>query len=235
MTSESFPKSKDSSTAIETIRVARAVRVDALRTRISTMSNCVPLVLEIGCGHGHFLTALAAARPAFHCVGVDIIAKRIESALRKCERAALPNLNFFRSEVGEFLEALPANTQIAEIYVLFPDPWPKKRHHKNRLFQASLLDHLAALSAPMLTRLHFRTDHEGYFAHASATIARHPRWRLTPELPWAFDCETIFSQRLPRHRSLTALCVDKPDTLPVHRGNAIENASKKNVNNSFTF
>ena len=82
-------------------------------------------MLEIGAGHGHFLTAYAAAHPERTCVGLDIIAERVERANRKKNRARLDNLHFLHASAEDFLASLPENVRFADVFVLFPDPWPK--------------------------------------------------------------------------------------------------------------
>ena len=106
-----------------------------------------PFVLELGCGHGHFLTAFAAAHPDTRCIGIDVELDRIERAQRKQARARLANLHFVRAEAGLFLETLPVSARASAIYILFPDPWPKRRHHKNRLLTSLFLEGLASHSA----------------------------------------------------------------------------------------
>ena len=80
-----------------------------------------PIVLEIGCGHGHFLARYAGEHPAKQCIGVDLRSDRIDRALRKAERAHLPNCHFVRTEALEFIHALPRGVTFEEIWVLFPD------------------------------------------------------------------------------------------------------------------
>src|SRR5262249_40134381 len=139
-------------------------------------------VLEVGCGHGHFLTAYAHAHPDELCIGIDIENDRIRRAERKRERAKLQNLHFIHSEVSLFLNALPTGARCAEIFMLFPVPWPKRRHHKHRILQPDFLS-LAADHARPYSRLSFRTDHCPYFTDAAAAVRDHPRWELTDE-PW---------------------------------------------------
>lgn len=163
-----------------------------------------PLTLEIGCGHGHFLAAYAAAFPQEFCVGLDLISKRIERAERKRTLAALPNLAFFKAEATELLLALPPACRLGKIFFLFPDPWPKKRHHKNRLIQPEMLSRLAARSAAG-TRLFFRTDHAEYFDWSRELIDAHEAWKTVPDADWPFEHETYFQKILPdAFRSLVA-------------------------------
>src|SRR5476651_2520217 len=100
-------------------------------------------VWEIGCGHGHFLASYAQAHPDKLCVGVDITGDRIERANRKRDRAKLTNLHFVHAEARTFLETLPAGATFSDILVLFPDPWPKLRHHKHRIMQSDFLEAVA--------------------------------------------------------------------------------------------
>jgi tRNA (guanine-N7-)-methyltransferase len=160
------------------------------------------LVWELGCGHGHFLTAYAEAHPARLCVGIDIVRERIDRANRKRDRAGFANLHFILAEARLFLEVLPPGVRLEDIFVLFPDPWPKLRHHKHRIIQADFLA-AAARRAEPTARLCFRTDFEPYFEDASTTIAAHPDWQ-TVEEPWPFEQETVFQRRAPTFRSLIA-------------------------------
>ncbi|MDR2844979.1 MAG: methyltransferase domain-containing protein [Puniceicoccales bacterium] len=179
----------------------RAARVATMRAHLdAALANGIgdgtgAVTLEIGCGHGHFLTAYAAAHPDKQCIGVDLLANRIERANRKRGRAALSNLVYAKGEASELLDALPQSARLVEIFFLFPDPWPKKRHHKNRFIQTAMLDRLAALSVPDVTRLYFRTDHAGYFSWTAALVGQHPAWRVLDGTDWPFEHETMFSLR----------------------------------------
>ncbi len=158
-------------------------------------------VWELGCGHGHFLTAYAAAHPDKVCVGIDIVGERIDRAMRKRERAKLPNLHFIHAEARLFLRTLPRHVSIERLFILFPDPWPKKRHHKHRIIQSSFLTALAERCDPAV-RVHFRTDFLPYFDDARASFLEHPRWELAEE-PWPFEQETVFQARAESYHSLT--------------------------------
>ncbi|MDR2983062.1 MAG: tRNA (guanosine(46)-N7)-methyltransferase TrmB [Puniceicoccales bacterium] len=187
------------------IEASRVARIAALRERLTEqLKGTNQITLEIGCGHGHFLAAYAEAFPEKYCIGVDLLTKRIERGNRKRDRGEFTNLDFIKAEATELLEAIPPHIHLAEIFFLFPDPWPKKRHHKNRLIQAAMLDRLAALSLPGQTRLHFRTDDADYFAWSMNLVSKNPAWKLLPEAPWPFEQETFFSKILPVYQSLIA-------------------------------
>lgn len=182
-----------------------ADRQAALRTHLAALLPAgTPLTLELGCGHGHFLTRYAAAHPNQCCVGLDLLADRIRRAVRKRDRARLAHLHFLKCEAVEFLACLPAGVTLGEVFVLFPDPWPKRRHHKNRLLQADFLTQLADRSGQG-SRLFFRTDHAEYFAFARAALASHPAWRIDPTVPWPFEEPTVFQQKAAAFQSLVAV------------------------------
>ena len=178
-------------------------RREALRRTCAGLPfAAAPFVWEIGSGHGHFLTAYAAAHPDRLCVGIDIILERIARADRKRERARLGNLHFVRADALDFLSGLPAPARFSALYILFPDPWPKRRHHKNRLMQPDFIDKIAARAGEG-ARLYFRTDYAPYFAEARAHLAGHPAWRLV-DGPWPFESPTVFERRAGGHHSLVA-------------------------------
>lgn len=157
---------------------------------------------EVGSGHGHFLTAYAGQHPEKICIGIDLVSERVVRADRKRQRAALPNLHFLRAEARLFLQALPAGARITEVFILFPDPWPKLRHHKHRVLQPEFLDQLAAHAAPAC-RICFRTDYKPYFESASAVVRSSSRWQLL-DAPWPFEFETVFQRRAEHHDSFIA-------------------------------
>jgi tRNA (guanine-N7-)-methyltransferase len=161
------------------------------------------ITLEIGAGHGHFLTDYAKAHPTEFCVGFDLLRDRVERATRKRDRAKLANLVFLKAEAAEFIAALPSQVVLQRIFVLFPDPWPKRRHHKHRLMQSDTLHALAAKSVPGAD-LCFRTDDAHYFAAAKAEVLAHPDWEIVPTAPWPFERETVFQSRAPAYQSLVA-------------------------------
>jgi tRNA (guanine-N7-)-methyltransferase len=165
-------------------------------------------VWELGAGHGHFLTAYAQAHPEKLCLGIDIVGERVERAMRKRDRAKLANLHFLHAEGRLFLETLPAGAACSDIFILFPDPWPKLRHHKHRIIQPAFLEAVAARGARDC-RLLFRTDHAPYFEDAAAVIGAHPAWRRVDE-PWPFEFETVFQSRAPSYHSLIARQVARP-------------------------
>jgi tRNA (guanine-N7-)-methyltransferase len=182
-------------------RVANVARLgDTLTT---TLAGRTDITFELGCGHGHWLAAYAAAHPTEFCVGIDLITHRVERSVRKQTLGKLANVTFLKAEATEFLDALPATVTLGKIFILYPDPWPKKKHHKNRFINPENLARLAAHADPG-ARLHFRTDDADYHAWTREHLAAHPAWRLVDDVPWPFERTTFFEERMKDKRDLVA-------------------------------
>ncbi len=193
----------DNSERTAEYRTRLGERRDKLQAEIAAiLPHGGPFVLEVGSGHGHFLNAFAEANPARVCVGIDLQQERVVRSLRKRDRAKLKNLHFLRGDVAMLLEVLPAGALADLIFVLFPDPWPKLRHHKHRTMQAHFLQTLAARTLPG-SHLCFRTDFEPYFRDVEATLKTHPDWELV-QAPWPFELPTVFQERAEAFHSLIA-------------------------------
>lgn len=185
--------------------------MEHIRERQANLRQCLAedfpaptsLVLEMGCGHGHFLAAYAAQAPEQICVGIDLVSKRIRKCQAKADNQQLKNCFFYKAEVVEFLDALPEHVRLESLFMLFPDPWPKKRHFKNRMIQPSLLSMLAQRCASG-TPFHYRTDHEGYFQWTREHLNEHPDWVIHESAPWPFEHKTFFEEVTGKHQSLIA-------------------------------
>lgn len=184
-------------------------RAELERTLATLLPAPRAIVWEVGCGHGHFLVRYASEHPGKFCVGVDIILDRLARSGKKRDRAQLANCHFVRAEAREFFNALPGHVTFEEVWVLFPDPWPKARHNKNRLLKADFFDAVAS-RAPRGARFYFRTDHEEYFREVEKTVAGLTTWRRDATAPWAFEQETVFQARAPKYFSLVALRTTSP-------------------------
>ena len=148
--------------------------------------------LEIGCGHGHWLTSFAPLCDNDLFVGIDLLSKRIRKADRKKELHNLNNIFFLKAEATEFLEALPKNIYIRNTFIMHPDPWPKKRHHKNRLIQDSFLKALHNRSKHG-SKLFFKTDHESYFDWTKKILSLSSLWKLGSE-NWPHEAPSYFQE-----------------------------------------
>lgn len=185
--------------------VRSAERREALRIELLRLiPPGLNFVWEVGSGHGHFLAAYAAAHPDERCIGIDIAADRIARADRKRDRARLANLHFVRADADDFLAVMPANARLAAIFILFPDPWPKRRHSKNRVMKPGFLAAAGAMAGKG-TRLFFRTDHEPYFRETAGLVLAHADWEESDPAAWPFEEPTVFQRRAVRHFSLVAM------------------------------
>lgn len=183
---------------------ARSDRLRAdLERALAELSPGEETALELCCGHGHFLVDYAAAHPEQRCVGVDYSRSRIRRAVRKQEALRLPNLRFVHGEVGELLSIWPRSDRVARVFILFPDPWPKRRHRKYRVLSPTFLDQVGTVCRPG-AMLYFRTDADAYFNEVSQTIERHRDWIIDRTAHWTFDRPTVFQLKASHYRSLVA-------------------------------
>jgi len=190
----------------------RERRAELAQSLVALLPGPRAIVWEIGCGHGHFLVRYAQENPGKFCLGIDIILDRLLRSGKKRDRAQLDNCHFLRAEARECFNAFPAGITFAEVWVLFPDPWPKARHNKNRLLKADFFDAIASRAAEG-AHFYFRTDHEEYFREVEGIVAGLRTWRRDPAAPWPFEQETVFQARAPRHFSLVALRTSHPAPL----------------------
>ncbi len=128
-----------------------------------------PVVLEIGFGMGETTAEIAAAHPQRNFVGIEVHAPGVGSLLRELDRRALANVRVIRHDAVEVVEAMIPPGSLAGIHVFFPDPWPKKRHHKRRLLKPDFVHALALRLVPG-GYLHAATDWSDYAGEMLATL-----------------------------------------------------------------
>ena len=137
-------------------------------------SSDQPVVLDLGAGDGGFAAEYAGQYRNRNVLAVERLLGRARKIARKSVRLELPNLRVIRLESAYLLEHLVPPASVSEIHVLFPDPWPKKRHQNRRIIQAPFLDSVTrALSPGGIFR--FATDHEEYFQWALPVMANCPK------------------------------------------------------------
>lgn len=120
-----------------------------------------PRVLDIGFGMGESLIAQARAHPEIDFVGVEVYRTGVGCLLHQCQQQGIHNIRVICHDVVDVLQQMIPENSFAGIMVFFPDPWPKKRHHKRRLLQASNL-HLFASKVQPQGYLHIATDWQPY-------------------------------------------------------------------------
>ena len=170
------------------------------------LSGVGTILFEAGCGHGHWLASFAEAHPATQCVGIDLISWRIRKGLQKREKRELHNLHFYKAELNEFLEVLPGSIRFEQTVLLFPDPWPKARHHRRRMVQTAFLDEVAKRTDPG-GRFCFRSDDRAYFDWTIEHLESHPNWRIDRSAEWPHENDTYFQDLMEEYFSVVALRV----------------------------
>ncbi len=121
-----------------------------------------PLEVELGSGDGSFLVSWAGSNPGRRFLGVERLLGRIRKLDRKAQRAGLTNIRALRIEASYCVEYLLPPSSAEAVHLYFPDPWPKRRHHKNRLVQGRFPELVHRVLAPG-GWMHLRTDNEEYF------------------------------------------------------------------------
>lgn len=134
------------------------------------------LEVEIGCGDGSFLVNYAEQHPERNFLGIERLLGRIRKLDRKAVRRGLTNLSIIRVEAGYGIQHLIPQGTVSAYHIYFPDPWPKRRHWKNRLIAPSLLDPLTRSLEPG-GRIYLRTDNEDYFQQMLETMNGDPRFQ----------------------------------------------------------
>jgi len=132
-----------------------------------------PLEVDLGCGDGSFLLEMARHYPDRDFLGVERLLGRIRKVCRKATRQGLENARVLRLESRYVIEWLLPDAAVSRLHLLFPDPWPKVRHHRRRLVQAEFLSAVSRVLVPGGEFL-FMTDHEEYFKWAEDMAARCP-------------------------------------------------------------
>ena len=137
--------------------------------------------LEIGFGNGDHLLAQAVAHPDVLCVGVDAYQSGFTLALRQAHENTIHNVRLVNADVGSLLEDFP-EAFFGKIFILFPDPWPKTRHHKRRLVSEHFLARLKRILKPS-GFLVLATDHDHYAQQIREAVEKtiSGSW-LTPDL-----------------------------------------------------
>ena len=140
-----------------------------------------PLEVELGAGDGSFLTAWAKANPQHNFLAVERLLGRIRKVERKATRARLTNVRLMRIEAWYFLEYLLPRQSVTALHIYFPDPWPKRKHRKNRLINQAFAETCMRALAPGGT-IYLRTDDRDYFSHMQSVFKGFPAVAAPEEL-----------------------------------------------------
>ena len=129
-----------------------------------------PLEVELGSGDGSFAVHYAQGHPDRNFLAVERLLGRLRKIDRKGRRAGLDNLRLVRLEASYFVEFLLPRESVRALHIYFPDPWPKRKHRKNRLINARFTELARQVLAPG-GAVYLRTDDEDYFAQMTAVFA----------------------------------------------------------------
>lgn len=133
------------------------------------------VTVEIGFGMGDSLLAMAASHPEQDYIGIEVYRPGVGSLLSKIAAHQLKNIRIFAEDAVLVLRQCIANESLSAIYIFFPDPWPKQRHHKRRLIQPGFIDLLKTKLCEGGV-LHLATDWEAYAQHMLMTLTQAPSW-----------------------------------------------------------
>ena len=132
-----------------------------------------PTHLEIGFGNGDTLATMASAHPKNNYLGIEVHRPGVGALLRRVAAEGLTNVRVAAVDAADFLDRRVSDGSLGAVYLFFPDPWPKKRHHKRRLVQPEF----AALVGRKLRAgglWHLATDWEDYAQHMLAVLSEAP-------------------------------------------------------------
>ncbi|TAH39838.1 MAG: tRNA (guanosine(46)-N7)-methyltransferase TrmB [Dokdonella sp.] len=139
-------------------------------------ARAAPVVLEIGFGNGAQLLHAASNEPERNFIGIEVHRPGVGRLMNGLAEAGLENVRLFQHDAVEVLGQQIPEGSLDEVRIYFPDPWPKKRHHKRRLIQAEFIE-LLATRVRSGGLLHLATDWAEYAEHMLATMDASPRWR----------------------------------------------------------
>ena len=169
-------------------RVGIAYRPEPLDLA-AAFGRAAPTIVEIGFGMGVATAAIAAARPGANFIGIEVHAPGVGSLCKLIAEGGPVNLRIVQHDAVEVLRDMVPDATLAGVHVYFPDPWPKKRHHKRRIIQPDFVALVAGKLAPG-GYVHCATDWEDYahwmldvlkaeprLTNTAAGFAPRPAWR----------------------------------------------------------
>lgn len=160
----------------------------------SLFTNDAPVEIDLGAGDGNFAAGRAETHPEVNVLAVERLLGRARKIARKIHRRGLDNLRILRLESAYTMHWLVPRGSVAVVHLMFPDPWPKKRHHKRRLVQPAFAEAVGLALEPG-GEFRFTTDHEEYFLEACEVLDACEL--LEPVDLWDFstDPRTEFQQQ----------------------------------------
>lgn len=146
---------------------------------VATFGRTAPLEVDLGCGDGSFLCELAQHFPERNFLGVDKLAGRVAKTCRKA--IALENVRVLNLEISYAARYLLPEESVETFYLFFPDPWPKRRHHRRRLVTRDFLDSIAR-ALVSTGSLRIATDQRDYFEQIERTVQNHSEFTIVGDV-----------------------------------------------------
>lgn len=134
-----------------------------------------PTVLEIGFGMGDSLIAMAQAAPDINFIGIEVHRPGVGRLLRLAAEKELTNIRVFAEDAIEVLRDCIPDASLDRVQLFFPDPWPKKKHHKRRIVQSEFIG-LVRTKVKLGGIFHAATDWENYAEHMMQVLSNEPGW-----------------------------------------------------------
>lgn len=186
----------------------RVARLDVVRF----FGRKAPLHVDLGCGDGTFLCEMAQQFPKKNFLGIERLTKRVEKVRRKAEK--IENVRVLRADTLLAVRDLLPECSVGTFYLLFPDPWPKRRHHCRRIFTRDFLDAIAvALEQNGMLRV--ATDHLDYFQQIERLSCADRQFEVEPQLPNDFVFPVTKFERKFRDQSAPIYRLTLRKTSPV--------------------
>jgi tRNA (guanine-N7-)-methyltransferase len=161
--------------ALERLLAEWSVAYAPQRLNVATaFGRQAPTILEIGFGMGETTEKIALSRPDDNFLGVEVFNAGVGSLLKRIEASALNNIRIIQHDAVEVVRDMIAPDSLAGVHIYFPDPWPKKRHHKRRLIQSPFVALLASRLAPG-GYMHCATDWEQYAQQMLEVLSAEPQ------------------------------------------------------------
>jgi len=139
----------------------------------AVFGRIAPVILEIGFGMGETTATIAAERPQLDFLGLEVHGPGVGALLNRVEAADLRNVRVIQHDAVDVVAQMIPQASLAGIHIYFPDPWPKKRHHKRRLLRPEFVHALAQRLGPG-GYLHAATDWDEYAQEILATFSEEP-------------------------------------------------------------
>ncbi len=157
-------------------------------------ANDQPVEIDLGAGDGGFVAGRAEKHPEINFLAVERLLGRARKIARKAARLRLPNLKVLRLESLYTVQYLVPKSSVAILHLMFPDPWPKRKHWGNRLVQPEFVNSLARVLKEG-GEFRLTTDHEDYFKAACAVVNQNHEFNSMPLWDFAEDPLTDFQRQ----------------------------------------